>query len=51
MTRVVYHPVIGRTLSLARWIWPPIAHLWYREIPESAVSDGPENLAVCLAKP
>jgi SAM-dependent methyltransferase len=52
MSRVVYHPVLDRPLGVARWVWPRVAHRWLKEIPESEVTDGIENIAVlALRKP
>ena len=52
MSRIVYHPLLDRPLSLLRWAWPRTAHRWLREIPESQVTDTIENIAVlALRKP
>jgi hypothetical protein len=50
MTRLVYHPVLGRGLSAFRWVWPRIAHRWCREIGESQVSSAAENIAVVVLR-
>jgi SAM-dependent methyltransferase len=52
MSRLVYHPILDRPLSILRWIWPRAAHRWLREISESEITDTKENIAVVtLRKP
>lgn len=48
MSRLVYHRALDAPLRSVRWLWPRFAHHWYREIPESAVTDGTENIAVAV---
>jgi len=52
LSRLVYSPVIGRALSLCRWIWPWVAQWFLKPINEQAVTDGDESIAVLvLVKP
>jgi len=46
MTRLIYNRVFGRALAYANWHWPWTARRFYRQIAESEVTNGPENIAV-----
>jgi SAM-dependent methyltransferase len=50
MSRLVYHRALDAPLRGVRWLWPRFAHRWYREIPESRVTDGTENIAVVVLR-
>jgi hypothetical protein len=49
-SRVVFSPVLGKPLSLLRWLWPWAAKLFLRPIEERQVSDGQENIAVLILR-
>jgi SAM-dependent methyltransferase len=50
MSRLVYHRALDAPLRGVRWLWPRFAHRWCREIPESMVTGGTENIAVVVLR-
>jgi SAM-dependent methyltransferase len=46
MSRLVYGRLMDPPLRGVRWAWPQLARRWYREISESEVTEGTENIAV-----
>lgn len=48
LSRLVYHDRLDAPLRGVRWLWPRFARRWYREISESAVTGGTENIAVLV---
>jgi len=49
-SRIVFNPVLGRPLSLARWLWPWAARLFLTPIDEQQVTAGEENIAVLILR-
>ncbi len=49
-SRMVFNPIAGKPLSLARWLWPWAARLFLKPIDERQVTDGTENIAVLILR-
>ncbi len=49
-SEIVFHPVLGKPLSLVRWLWPWAAGLFLKPIDERQVSEGTENVAVLVLR-
>lgn len=49
-SRVVFSAVLGKPLSLARWLWPWAAALFLRPIDEQQLTVGEENIAVLILR-
>jgi SAM-dependent methyltransferase len=49
-SRVVFSPLFGKPLALARWLWPWAAGLFLKPIDEEQVTEGTENIAVLILR-